>query len=60
MKKINLIILIFSLSISYSQDNLSDKYAESITSQELTDLVYLMKLKEEIQVMLDKNEQLTL
>ena len=40
MKKINLIILIFSLSISCSQDNLSDKYAESITSQELTDLVY--------------------
>ena len=40
MKKINLIILIFSLSISCSQDNLSDKYAESITSQELTYLVY--------------------
>ena len=40
MKKINLIILIFSLSISCSQENLSDKYAESITSQELTDLVY--------------------
>ena len=40
MKKINLIILIFLLSISCSQDNLSDKYAESITSNELSDLLY--------------------
>jgi hypothetical protein len=40
MKKINLIILIFSLSISCSQENLSDKYAESITSNELSDLLY--------------------
>jgi len=40
MKNFNLIILIFSLSIGCSQENLSDKYAESITSQELTDLIY--------------------
>ena len=35
MKKINLIILMFSLSVSCAQENLSDKYAESITSNEL-------------------------
>ena len=40
MGKINLIILIFLLSISCSQDNLSDKYAKSITSNELSDLLY--------------------
>ena len=40
MKKINLIILMFLLSVSCAQDNLSDKYAESITSNELSDLLY--------------------
>ena len=40
MKNFNLIILIFSLSIGCSQESLSDKYAESITSNELSDLLY--------------------
>ena len=40
MKKINLIILMFLLSVSCAQENLSDKYAESITSIELSDLLY--------------------
>ena len=40
MKKFNILILILSISISCSEENKSDKYAESITSQELTDLVY--------------------
>ena len=40
MKNLKLIILIFSISISCSQENLSDKYAESITSNELSDLLY--------------------
>ena len=40
MKKINLIILMFLLSVSCAQENLSDKYAESITSNELSELLY--------------------
>ena len=40
MKNLKLIILLFLLSVGCSQDNLSDRYAESITSEELTDLIY--------------------
>tara|TARA_B100001059_G_scaffold33290_1_gene26746 strand:- start:23 stop:1078 length:1056 start_codon:yes stop_codon:yes gene_type:complete len=40
MRKLNTLILIISLSVSCSQENKSDKYAESITSKELSELVY--------------------
>ena len=40
MKKFNILILILSISISCSEENKSDKYAESITSKELSELVY--------------------
>ena len=40
MKQLNILILILSISVSCSEENKSDKYAESITSQELSELVY--------------------
>ena len=40
MRKLNTLILIISFSVSCSQENKSDKYAESITSKELSELVY--------------------
>ena len=40
MKKLNTLILILALSVGCSQENPSDKYAESITSKELSDLIY--------------------
>ena len=40
MKKFNILILILSISISCSEENKSDKYAESITSKELSELLY--------------------
>ena len=40
MKKLNILILILSISVSCSEENKSDKYAESITSKELSELVY--------------------
>jgi len=40
MKKFNTLLLILALSFSCSQENASDKYAESITSEELSDLIY--------------------
>jgi len=40
MRKLNTLILIISLSVGCSQENKSDKYAESITSKELSELVY--------------------
>ena len=40
MKKLNTLILILTLSVGCSQEYASDKYAESITSEELSDLIY--------------------
>ena len=40
MKKLNTLILILALSFGCSKENPSDKYAESITSKELSDLIY--------------------
>ena len=40
MKNLKLIILLFLLSVGCSQHNLSERYAETITSEELTDLIY--------------------
>ena len=40
MKKFNTLILILALTVGCSQENASDKYAESITSEELSDLIY--------------------
>ena len=40
MKKFNALLLILLLSVGCSQENASDKYAESITSEELSDLIY--------------------
>ncbi len=40
MKNLKLVILLLSISVSCSQENISDKYAESITSNELSDLLY--------------------
>ena len=40
MKNLKLIILLFLLSVGCSQQNLSERYAETITSEELTDLIY--------------------
>ena len=40
MKKFNALLLILLLSVGCSQENASDKYAESITSDELSDLIY--------------------
>ena len=40
MKKFNILILILSILVSCSEENKSDKYAESITSKELSELVY--------------------
>ena len=40
MKKFNTLLLILTLSVGCSQENASDKYAESITSEELSDLIY--------------------
>ena len=40
MKKLNILILILLFSVSCSQENNSDKYAESITSNELSELLY--------------------
>ena len=40
MKKFNTLLLILALSVGCSQENASDKYAESITSEELSDLIY--------------------
>ena len=40
MKKFNTLLLILAISVSCSQENASDKYAESITSEELSDLIY--------------------
>ena len=40
MKKLKILLIIFTLTVSCSQENSSDKYAESITSEELSDLIY--------------------
>lgn len=40
MKKFNALLLILLLSVGCSQENGSYKYAESITSEELSDLIY--------------------
>ena len=40
MKKLNILILILLISVSCSQENNSDKYAESITYNELSELLY--------------------
>ena len=40
MKKFNILILIISISIGCSQENISEKYAQSITSKELSELIY--------------------
>ena len=40
MKNLKLIIILFLLSVGCSQENLSDRYAETITSEELSDLIY--------------------
>ncbi len=40
MKKFNTLLLILALSVGCSQENASDKYAETITSEELSDLIY--------------------
>ena len=40
MKKFNTLLLILVLSVGCSQENASDKYAETITSEELSDLIY--------------------
>ena len=40
MKKLNIFILILSISVSCSGENNSEKYAESITSKELSELLY--------------------
>ena len=40
MKKFNALLLILLLSVGCSQEDASDKYAESITSEELSDLIY--------------------
>ena len=40
MKKLNILILILLISVSCSEENNSDKYAESITSKELSELLY--------------------
>ena len=40
MKKLNIFILILSISVSCSKENNSEKYAESITSKELSELLY--------------------
>ena len=40
MRKLNILILILSISVSCSEENKSDKYAESITSKELSELLY--------------------
>ena len=39
MRKLNILILILSISISCSEENKSDKYAESIDSNDLKDLL---------------------
>ena len=40
MKKFNTLLLILALSVGCSQENASDMYAETITSEELSDLIY--------------------
>ena len=40
MKKFNTLLLILALSVGCSQENASDKYAETITPEELSDLIY--------------------
>ena len=40
MKKFNTLLLILALSVGCSQENASDKYAETITSEELSNLIY--------------------
>ena len=40
MKKFNTLLLILALSVGCSQENASEKYAETITSEELSDLIY--------------------
>jgi Zn-dependent M28 family amino/carboxypeptidase len=40
MKKFNTQLLILALSVGCSQENASDMYAETITSEELSDLIY--------------------
>ena len=40
MKKFNILISIISISIGCSQENISEKYAQSITSKELSELIY--------------------
>ena len=40
MKKFNTLLLILTLSVGCSQENASDKYAETITSEELSNLIY--------------------
>ena len=40
MKRFNTLLLILALSVGCSQENASDKYAETITSEELSDLIY--------------------
>ena len=40
MKKFNILILILSISVGCSEENNSEKYAESITSKELSELLY--------------------
>jgi Zn-dependent M28 family amino/carboxypeptidase len=40
MKKLNILILILFISVSCSEEKKSNKYAESITSKELSELLY--------------------
>ena len=40
MKKLNTLFLILTLSTGCSQEIVSSKYAESITSEDLSDLIY--------------------
>ena len=40
MKKFNTQLLILALSVGCSQENASEMYAETITSEELSDLIY--------------------
>ena len=40
MKKFNILLSIISILIGCSQENISEKYAQSITSKELSELIY--------------------
>ena len=39
MKKLNIIILLVNISLGYSQQDISNKYAETITQEELKNLL---------------------